>query len=112
MAEEVIEGLVRRVKQRSVQETGILAWQEEKTSQSGQRPKVMKSMHVSIFLIMIWAEAMISNDGTEKYGKIYCDMIDQTIAKGFSDDLECIHDKRQRSGRKGILQHQGTAGLS
>lgn len=40
-----------------------------------------------------FADAWI-NDGTERYGKIYCDMIDPAIAKGFSDDLECIHDKR------------------
>lgn len=33
-------------------------------------------------------------DGTEKYGKLYCDVIDPAIAKGFSGDLECIHDRR------------------
>lgn len=33
-------------------------------------------------------------DGTEEYGKFYCDMIDPAIVKGFCDDMECIHDKR------------------
>ena len=33
-------------------------------------------------------------DGMEQYGKLYCDMIDPAIAKGYSDDLECIHNKR------------------
>lgn len=33
-------------------------------------------------------------DGMEKYGKLYCDVIDPAIAKGYSEDLECIHDKR------------------
>lgn len=33
-------------------------------------------------------------DGTEEYGKLYCDMIDPAIASGFSEDLECIHNKR------------------
>ena len=34
------------------------------------------------------------SDGTERYGKIYCDIIDPAIAKGYSEDLECIHDRR------------------
>ncbi|MGL5436447.1 MAG: L-2-amino-thiazoline-4-carboxylic acid hydrolase [Lachnospiraceae bacterium] len=33
-------------------------------------------------------------DGTERYGKLYCDVIDPAIAKGYSENLECIHDKR------------------
>lgn len=33
-------------------------------------------------------------DGTEQYGKIYCDMIDPAISTGFSENLECIHTKR------------------
>lgn len=33
-------------------------------------------------------------DGMEKYGKLYCDVIDPAIAKGYSEDLECIHDRR------------------
>lgn len=33
-------------------------------------------------------------DGTERYGKLYCDVIDPAIAKGYSEDLECIHDRR------------------
>lgn len=33
-------------------------------------------------------------DGTERYGKLYCDVIDPAIAAGYSDDMECIHDKR------------------
>ncbi|WP_353655270.1 L-2-amino-thiazoline-4-carboxylic acid hydrolase [Clostridium sp. WB02_MRS01] len=30
-------------------------------------------------------------DGMEEYGKLYCDVIDPAIAKGYSEDLECIH---------------------
>lgn len=33
-------------------------------------------------------------DGMEEYGKLYCDVIDPAIAKGYSGDMECIHDKR------------------
>jgi hypothetical protein len=33
-------------------------------------------------------------DGTERYGKLYCDVIDPAIAKGYSEDMECIHDRR------------------
>ncbi|NBJ00146.1 hypothetical protein D3Z62_08245 [Lachnospiraceae bacterium] len=33
-------------------------------------------------------------DGMEKYGKLYCDMIDPAIAKGYCEDMECIHSKR------------------
>ena len=33
-------------------------------------------------------------DGMEKYGKLYCDMIDPAIAKGYCENLECIHDSR------------------
>lgn len=33
-------------------------------------------------------------DGMEEYGKLYCDVIDPAIAKGYSEDLECIHDRR------------------
>jgi len=33
-------------------------------------------------------------DGTERYGKLYCDIIDPAIVKGYSEDMECIHDRR------------------
>lgn len=33
-------------------------------------------------------------DGMERYGKLYCDVIDPAIAKGYSEELECIHDRR------------------
>ena len=33
-------------------------------------------------------------DGTERYGKLYCEMIDPAIAHGYCEDFECIHDKR------------------
>ena len=33
-------------------------------------------------------------DGMEKYGKIYCELIDPSIVKGYNEDMECIHDKR------------------
>lgn len=33
-------------------------------------------------------------DGMERYGKLYCDVIDPAIAKGYSGKLECIHDRR------------------
>lgn len=32
-------------------------------------------------------------DGNEKYGILYCSVIDPAIAKGYSDDMECIHEK-------------------
>ena len=40
-----------------------------------------------------FAETWIA-DGTERYGKLYCDVIDPAIVEGFSADMECIHDKR------------------
>lgn len=32
-------------------------------------------------------------DGNEKYGALYCDVIDPAIAKGYSEKMECIHEK-------------------
>ncbi|MHB8061302.1 MAG: L-2-amino-thiazoline-4-carboxylic acid hydrolase [Ruminiclostridium sp.] len=32
-------------------------------------------------------------DGMEKYGVLYCEMIDPAIAKGFNSNLEVVHDK-------------------
>lgn len=40
-----------------------------------------------------FAEQWIA-DGMEKYGKLYCDMIDPAIVKGYNDNMECIHDRR------------------
>lgn len=34
------------------------------------------------------------NDGMERYGKLYCDVIDPAITEGYSSKMECIHDKR------------------
>lgn len=34
-----------------------------------------------------------TKDGMQKYGKLYCDMIDPSIARGYNKDMECIHDK-------------------
>lgn len=31
--------------------------------------------------------------GDERYGRIYCENIDPAIAKGYNQDMECIHDK-------------------
>lgn len=33
-------------------------------------------------------------DGTERYGKLYCDMIDPAIVAGYNENMECIHDRR------------------
>lgn len=33
-------------------------------------------------------------DGMERYGKLYCDVIDQAIVKGYCEDMECIQDRR------------------
>jgi len=33
-------------------------------------------------------------DGTEKYGKLYCDVIDPSIVKGYNEEMECVHDQR------------------
>ncbi len=40
-----------------------------------------------------FAEAWLG-DGTERYGKLYCDMIDPAIVHGYNENMECIHDKR------------------
>lgn len=32
-------------------------------------------------------------DKTEKYGMLYCDVIDPAIAKAYNENMECIHDK-------------------
>lgn len=34
-----------------------------------------------------------ARDGMEKYGKLYCDVIDPAIAEGFCEDMECIRDR-------------------
>jgi hypothetical protein len=39
-----------------------------------------------------FADQWIS-DGMERYGKLYCEIIDPAIAKGYSENFECIHDK-------------------
>lgn len=33
------------------------------------------------------------HDNTEKYGILYCDVIDPAIAKGYNENMECIHEK-------------------
>ncbi len=32
-------------------------------------------------------------DGTEEYGYLYCQMIDPAIARGYNENMECIHDQ-------------------
>jgi len=32
-------------------------------------------------------------DQTEEYGYLYCEMIDPSIARGYNENLECIHEK-------------------
>ncbi len=45
-----------------------------------------------LFTQCIFADQWIK-DGTQKYGEMYCSIIDPAIAKGFNEDLECIHDQ-------------------
>ena len=40
----------------------------------------------------VFAETWMA-EGQEKYGRIYCENIDPSIASGYNQDLECIHDK-------------------
>lgn len=32
-------------------------------------------------------------EGQERYGRIYCDNIDPSIARGYNEKLMCVHDK-------------------
>jgi hypothetical protein len=44
------------------------------------------------FTKCIFAEQW-EKDGMQEYGKLYCDMIDPAIARGFNPNLEVVHDK-------------------
>jgi len=32
-------------------------------------------------------------DGDEEYGMLYCEMIDPSVAAGYNENMECIHEK-------------------
>lgn len=45
-----------------------------------------------VFTRCIFADQW-TKDGMEKYGALYCEIIDAAIAKGYNENFECIHDK-------------------
>jgi len=45
-----------------------------------------------LFTRCIFAEQW-EKDQMEEYGYLYCEMIDPAIARGYNENLECIHDK-------------------
>ncbi len=53
---------------------------------------VGKEVVEQTFTKCIFAEQWI-RDGNERYGTHYCQLIDPSIAKGFCENFECIHDK-------------------
>lgn len=46
-----------------------------------------------VFTKCIFAEQWMQ-DGNEKYGIHYCEMIDPSIAHGFCENFKCMHDKQ------------------
>lgn len=47
----------------------------------------------------IFAETWMK-EGQERYGRIYCENIDPSIARGYNEQLMCIHDKMMYDDHK------------
>ena len=52
-----------------------------------------------VFDRCVFAETW-KKEGQEKYGRIYCENIDPSIAQGYNENLMCIHDKMMYDDQK------------